>query len=276
MPITKLETVFKGQLSGLAVNNDASDLNNNINFAIGSASDSTGVANITLTSPIVKQLDTVWSAGTLGGGLDTGTKTSSQSYHMFIIKNPSNGLVDALFSLSATAPTLPSGYTLFRRVASMYTDASANWAQFSQHGDYFFPSATQVGYSVDNVAAVTNTAIGIGFVPQGIQVKLIGQGHCSAVNNQTTGYAWFSAIGQSAPAANSVTMGGGNVESSVMMASGSHTAGEASANWHQNQTTFVLLTNTSAQIILTSNPGSLGGNVNVRVRVQGWIDARGQ
>lgn len=45
------------------------------------------------------------------GGLDTGSATSATDYFVWLIYNPTTLAVDALISLSDSAPTLPAGYT---------------------------------------------------------------------------------------------------------------------------------------------------------------------
>lgn len=59
-------------------------------------------------------------------GLDTGTEANSTWYYEWIIYNPSTLTVASLLSLSATAPTMPSGYTAKARVGAIYNDASGN------------------------------------------------------------------------------------------------------------------------------------------------------
>lgn len=64
------------------------------------------------------------AAGSGANGLDTGTSTASTWYSVWVI---SNGTTTAgLLSLSATAPTMPSGYTFKARVGWVRTDPSAN------------------------------------------------------------------------------------------------------------------------------------------------------
>jgi len=70
--------------------------------------------------------ETLTISGSGAGGLDTGTLAASTWYHKFIIYNPATGDVSSLCSLSATAPTLPSGYTHWMRTGAFRTDASAN------------------------------------------------------------------------------------------------------------------------------------------------------
>ena len=59
-------------------------------------------------------------------GLDTGTVAGSTWYYAYAIYNPTTTTVAAVFSLSATAPTLPSGYTYYARLGAVRTDGSAN------------------------------------------------------------------------------------------------------------------------------------------------------
>jgi hypothetical protein len=44
--------------------------------------------------------------------LDTGTLTTGLIYYLWILKNPTSGVVGAVLSLSDTAPTRPSGFTV--------------------------------------------------------------------------------------------------------------------------------------------------------------------
>lgn len=72
------------------------------------------------------------------GGLDTGSVASSTWYAVHIISNADGSSSAALFSLSATAPTLPGGYTLFRRVGYARTNGSALIVQFKSIGDWIY------------------------------------------------------------------------------------------------------------------------------------------
>jgi len=46
--------------------------------------------------------------------------------------------VDVLISLSATSPTLPANYTLFRRIGVLLTNGSSQWREIIQYGDEFY------------------------------------------------------------------------------------------------------------------------------------------
>jgi hypothetical protein len=66
---------------------------------------------------------------------DGAAPVANTPYYVFIIRKDSDGSIDALFSLSATAPTMPAGYTYKRRFMSVHTDAAANIRPFTQTED---------------------------------------------------------------------------------------------------------------------------------------------
>lgn len=68
---------------------------------------------------------TINTASTGAGGLDTGTLAASTWYSVWRIAQP-GGTKSWLISLSATAPTMPSGYTLKTRIGWIRTDGTAN------------------------------------------------------------------------------------------------------------------------------------------------------
>jgi len=72
------------------------------------------------------QASGAWTAGTGQNGLDTGARANSTWYNIFIIVKNSDGTSDDLYSLSRTAPTVPSGYTLVAWIGAIRTDASGN------------------------------------------------------------------------------------------------------------------------------------------------------
>jgi hypothetical protein len=72
-----------------------------------------------------------WTAGTGQNKLDTGARAPSTWYHAFVIRKIADGSADILFSLSATAPTMPSGYAGFRRVGSFKTDSGGPITTFT-------------------------------------------------------------------------------------------------------------------------------------------------
>ena len=86
-----------------------------VGAGIKGSEDANAVAgHVSPGSVLTKQLGTLWAVGSGSGGLDTGT-VSDSPYHVFVIRRPDTGVVDALFSLSATAPVMPFGASATRR-----------------------------------------------------------------------------------------------------------------------------------------------------------------
>lgn len=115
-----------GHIQGLTYSNSAGDPTNDIDIAIGMCTSADAAqANrrtMTLATALTKQLDAAWAVGTNAGGLDTGAIGNSD-YYLWLIMRSDTGVVDALFSLSSTAPTMPTNYDYkrligwFKRVA---------------------------------------------------------------------------------------------------------------------------------------------------------------
>jgi len=69
------------------------------------------------------------------GGLDTGTVATTTWYYLWIIYNPTTAITKGLFSLSNTAPTLPSGYTYYARVGAIYTTTATAFRQITKRNN---------------------------------------------------------------------------------------------------------------------------------------------
>jgi len=107
----------------------AADVTNDVTIAVGMAtSDNTAQTDrltIVLTSALTKQIDAAWSVGTNQGGLDTGA-VGNNDYYIWLIMRPDTGVVDALFSLSSTSPTMPTSYTFKRLIGWIKRETAAN------------------------------------------------------------------------------------------------------------------------------------------------------
>ena len=173
-----LAGLYRGALiDGLTLSNNGTDAAHDIDVATGvcTVTDGTNWSIAELSTAITKQIDASWASGTDAGGLDgtesvAGTPDASTWYHVFIILNPTTNAVDALFSESATTPTLPSGYTYYRRIGAVYTDGSANVTAFSQVGDEFIWDATPV---VEATNPGTSAVLVTLQVPSGVNVDAI-------------------------------------------------------------------------------------------------------
>lgn len=89
---------------------------------------------------------TINAATTGANALDTGSLTTNQEYHVYLISDGTN--VAGLASLSATSPTMPTGYTMAQRFGCFKTDGSSNFYRIIQNGN-------RAQYQV---TAATNTA----------------------------------------------------------------------------------------------------------------------
>jgi len=98
-----------------------------VEVAVGSCRDSADSADITASATLQADI----TAGG-AGGLDTGLEAVSSWYAVHVIDGTAG--VAALLSLSATAPSLPAGYTTFRRVGWVFNDAGGDFRYFVQRG----------------------------------------------------------------------------------------------------------------------------------------------
>jgi hypothetical protein len=173
---------MRGYLHGLTLSTAGSSAT--FSVAIGQATDSTFVDNLTLATSISKTT-AAWAAGTAVGSLDTGAIANNTWYHVHLIKNPTSSAVDVLVSLSPTSPTMPSGFTLSRRLGAMRTNASGQWWKFLQTGDYF---AWDIPWNELNGAAIPTTATtasAFGGVPTGQRIQAQVEGYATAAAAMT-------------------------------------------------------------------------------------------
>lgn len=114
---------FTKQLFGFTYANNGTD---SIDVAAGGAMDATG-AYWMAGAALTKNVTVAWAVGNAAGGLDTGAVGNSD-YYIWVIARPDTGVVDYLFSLSSTAPTMPTNYTFKRLIGWFKRVAGANVA----------------------------------------------------------------------------------------------------------------------------------------------------
>jgi hypothetical protein len=118
---------------------------------------------------------TISTAASGAGGLDVGSIAARTWYYVYLIDNGTT--VSGVYSLSATGPTLPSGYIVFDRVGAVLTDGSSNLMQVRQQGNvaqYIVTAATNTATlpimasgSAGDASAPTYVAIALAsYVPQ--------------------------------------------------------------------------------------------------------------
>jgi hypothetical protein len=246
----------RSYLAGFALANNAGDATNDIDFSTGSARNSTDAANLKAATAMTKQLDAAWAAGTNAGGRMSAAAIANTTYHLYVIKKDSDGTCDFGFDTSATAPTMPSGYTYFRRIGSILRESGAIVA-FKQAGDKFFRNAVKqddVNATNPGTAAVTGTMS----VPTGIVLDALVHVYLDPAV-ATAMSIRLSSLDVSDEAA------GGPLETDRTAISA--TAIVSSGPWP-------IRTNISAQIRYRINVS--GGGQVVRLSSAGWVDRRGR
>lgn len=139
----------RGYINGYLIEQNPGDLDHDITFYRGDARDTADTTNFIRTANLVKQLDNTWAEGTNQGGRPASVGLSANTwYHCFLIGVPGTNTetaskVDAGFDTSLTASNLltaalPFGYTTYRYVGSILTDASENIVAFrmEDYGDF--------------------------------------------------------------------------------------------------------------------------------------------
>jgi hypothetical protein len=97
--------------------------------------------------------------GTTGAnGLDTSTQASSTWYYGYVIAKP-DGTVAVLGSTSATAPTMPAGYTFKALVTAARSDGSTHFLPYRQFGNRVYFETQQSALS--NGTATAETAVSL-------------------------------------------------------------------------------------------------------------------
>ncbi|PDT87494.1 hypothetical protein CO669_25350 [Bradyrhizobium sp. Y36] len=244
-------SLIPNHLSGLTLSTAGSSAT--FSVAMGAANDSTNVDFLKLASAYSKTTS-AWAVGSGNGALDTGAIAANTWYHAYLIKRPDTGVVDVLISLSATSPTMPANYTLFRRIGSMKTNGSSQWIKFIQVGDEFILDAPVADQSA--VALSASSLYTLASVPTGVNVR------ANFISNYQSNTAGSYMLVQS-PLVTSQTINSpsGNLTNYVPVVSTPSVLKES------------ILTNTSGQVRAVSNGV---GTITWTVVTTGWIDSRGK
>jgi hypothetical protein len=155
-----------------------------------------GSGNVKLLSTVSEADITISASG--AAGLDTGSEATSTMYYIWIIHNSSSSAVAGMFSLSASAPTMPAGYDYKRLVGEVYNNSSGNFVLVRRYDDTVYFDQQQ---NMFNDITVTSTWTSVNLpaaVPSGTTEVLFMGGnadntslafHLSVVNSNS-GYQW--------------------------------------------------------------------------------------
>lgn len=146
-----------------------------ISIAVGDLQDAGNAGAIRLASTLTKNINATWLVGSGNGGLASALiLTASTWYHLYLIKRTDTQVVDAYFDTSTSAANIPPNYTLFRRIASVRTDANKLICEYLQTGRLFQWTRTEAGLNalaLDTAASGTNVGTITMTVPLGIKVR---------------------------------------------------------------------------------------------------------
>ncbi len=244
---------MRSYLSGCTMSTAGSSTT--MSIADGIAVDSTNVSAMVVAA--ISKTTSAWAVGSGNGGkLSAAAIANNTWYHWYAIQRVDTGVVDVGFDTNATSPTLPTNYTLFRRIGSGLTNGSAQWVSFVQYGDLFelLANVQSVATTNPGTSAITPTLT----TPLGVKVRA----WISAVLNNVTSsgtYVLFTDPAQTDSAAtnaqNSLAAGGNGASNQV--------GGE-----------FYVTTNTSSQIRYRLSSSGVSDVMYINTR--GWIDRRGQ
>lgn len=170
---------LQGYSTGLALTTNGADATNDVDIAVGAAaSDVSPYYLLQLTGALTKRIDSNWVVGTNQGGLDTGAVANS-TYYIWLIQRSDTLVTDVLFSLSSTAPTMPTSYDRKRIIGSLVRAAGVNGATAK-------PVSTTVPFRSQPQTPVLSSNMtiphGLGVVPVRVNAKLV----CAITN---VGYA---------------------------------------------------------------------------------------
>jgi len=168
MPVSSVQFAQEpwSYANGLQISNDGTAPDTIINIAAGSILDSTGVYQLTSSASIAVDV-----SGNGLGGLDTGTFAASTVYAVHLVADPvSKQAISAMVSLSATAPTMPLGYSAFALIGYVVSDSSSDillgyWTAGNSSQRTFMYDAP-IATAITAGAATTDTAVDLStFVP---------------------------------------------------------------------------------------------------------------
>lgn len=240
-----------GALFGLGLSTAGSSTT--FTVATGWCADSTAAGIMRLYASLAKTTS-AWAVGAAAGSLDTGVIAASTWYHVFVIKRLDTGVTDVLVSLSATAPTMPANYTLFRRIGAMKTNGSSQWTLFSQLGDEFLWDVPS--FDLNTVSQGTTPILYVLQTPPGVKTNALMRGYMTHATAQ-----------------NAVLISSPDVSSSpANNPSGNDTIINSIANGLPGAYVISVRTDLSAQVRIISSAAS----TTLQGVTYGWIDTRGR
>lgn len=185
-----ISAALKNHIVGLTCSNNATDATNDIDIAAGeAASTETNPVLMVLASALTKQLDATWAPGNNAGGRESGDTLGNKTYHVWLIQRSDTGVVDVLFSASATSPTMPANYDRKRLIWSIIRTSGAI-LPFTQRLDECFWKTPKGDLSAAPTTSTINRTL---TVPTGLSVKAkFNAWYLNAGTASASGQVYFS------------------------------------------------------------------------------------
>lgn len=234
------------RLRGLVLSNNTTDAVNDIDISAGSCVSDDGTTIMTLAANITIETDAVFD-GTGNKGLDTGA-AGDNTYHVWVVNNPSTGATRAIASLSVSAPTLLSGWTKKKCIGSIVRSGGTILA-FKQTGNIFnydVPRQFITGSTNSSTSAANVSAL----CPTGLKLQILATG---SFDGSVIGGAFFYDPDQTGAAPSAGT-------GRISVGSGVSGGGGA----------FTCVTNASGEVRWVSSHASRTTNHSI----MGWVDPR--
>lgn len=144
-------------------------------------------------------------------GLDTGAEAANTWYYLWVIHNGATAA--ALLSLSATAPTMPAGYTHKALVSAVRNDGSSNFLVFLQKGNVWQYGAKQTVLSGGTATALTAVSLAAAVAPSvAISALLLLHKLSPAATGESVGRVYPSSASTAAELT-ALAFSGGSVQS---------------------------------------------------------------
>lgn len=255
------QSILRNYIDGFKTDNFPTDLEHDIRIYAGAAADSSNSFLIDSNSVIVKQIDANWAEGSTLGGFPSGLTLAADTWYRVFVISKDDGTVDAGFDTSATAFNLladATGYTYYRRIGWVRTDASANITSFRQSNDAFY-------FKTPKLFDISNPASGFSNVTTGAPPEVLALYYfkCDTAGGGgiTRGYAW----GHTSDDLNLAGFGSGH---SAYMTSSRGDVNEDNGQFGSAKAEVETDSNSQIQIYKEAN--------NLYGHLQGWIDYRGK
>ncbi|OPY00362.1 MAG: hypothetical protein A4E60_02350 [Syntrophorhabdus sp. PtaB.Bin047] len=182
---TKLRLSVRDATRNLVVQNNASNPNHQVDISADEIilQDSDGnplrITSLSMTADIT---------GSGAGGLDTGSEAISTWYHLWAIAR-ADGTKSVIFSTSATAPTLPTGYTYKAYTGAWYNGTDGHLKAAYQRGTRVVLAELRPEVTGGTATSYTSFAI---LVPS---TARIWHGHVAVYANNGIGCAFVATDG---------------------------------------------------------------------------------